>query len=52
MFSYVRAWACLLRFTGLSVEITDEKMEKSKFSEVKWSSRNEGFGNKKGEEDW
>ena len=36
-----------LRFTALSVEITDKKMEKSKFSVVKWSSRNEGFEDKK-----
>ena len=35
------------RFTGLSVEITDSKKEKSEFSVVKWSSRN----TKKGLED-
>ena len=42
----------LLRFTGLSVEITDKKMEKSKFSVVKWSSRNtkKGFEDKKRKE--
>ena len=32
--------------------MTAKKLEKSEFSEVKWSSRNEGFEDKKEGEDW
>ena len=46
-FSYVRAQACILRFTGLSVVETAKKLEKSECWMVKWSWRNKGFEGKK-----
>ena len=46
-FSYVRAKACILQFTGSSVVETAKKLEKSDCWQVKWSWRNEGFEGKK-----
>ena len=46
-FSYVRAKACILQFTGLSVVESAKKLEKSDCWQVKWSWRNEGFEGKK-----
>ena len=45
--SYVRAQAFILRSTGLSVKEIAKKLEKSERWVVKWSSRNEGFADKK-----
>ena len=45
--SYLRAQAFILRSTGLSVKEIAKKLEKSERWVVKWSSRNEGFGDKK-----
>ena len=46
-FSYVRAKACILQFTGSSVVETAKKLEKSDCWQVNWSWRNEGFEGKK-----
>jgi len=46
-FSYLRAQAFLLRSTGLSVKEIAKKLEKSERWVIKWSSRNEGFEDKK-----
>ena len=45
--SYSRAQAFILRSTGLSVKKIAKKIEKSERWVVKWSSRNEGFEDKK-----
>ena len=44
---YLRAQAFILRSTGLSVKEIAKKLEKSERWVVKWSSRNEGFEDKK-----
>ena len=46
-FSYLRTQAFILRSTGLSVKDIAKKLEKSERWVVKWSSRNEGFEDKK-----
>ena len=46
-FSYVRAYACILQFTGLSVIETAKKLDKSKCWVVKWSWGSKGFEDKK-----
>ena len=46
-FSYVRALACILRFTGLSVVEIAKILAKSEYWMVEWSWRNEGFEGKK-----
>ena len=46
-FSYVRAKACILQFTGSSVVETAKKLEKSDCWQVNWSWRNESFEGKK-----
>jgi len=43
----LRAQAFILRSTGLSVKEIAKKLEKSERWVVKWSSRNEGFEDKK-----
>jgi len=43
----LRAQAFKLKSTGLSVKEIAKKLEKSERWVVKWSSRNEGFENKK-----
>ena len=45
--SYSRTQAFILRSTGLSVKEIAKKLEKSERWVVKWSSRNEGFEDKK-----
>ena len=45
--SYSRAQAFILRSTGLSVKEIAKKLEKSERGVVIWSSRNEGFEDKK-----
>ena len=45
--SYLRAQAFILRSTGLSVKEIAKKLEKYERWVVKWSSRNEGFEDKK-----
>ena len=45
--SYFRTQAFILRSTGLSVKEIAKKLEKSERWVVKWSSRNEGFEDKK-----
>jgi len=45
--SYLRAQAFILRSSGLSVKEIAKKLEKSERWVVKWSSRNEGFEDKK-----
>ena len=45
--SYLRTQAFILRSTGLSVKEIAKKLEKSERWVVKWSSRNEGFEDKK-----
>ena len=45
--SYLRAQASILRSTGLSVKEISKKLKKSERWVVKWSSRNDGFEDKK-----
>ena len=45
--SYLRAKASILRSTGLSVKEISKKLKKSERWVVKWSSRNDGFEDKK-----
>ena len=45
--SYLRAQASILRSTGLSVKEISKKLKKSELWVVKWSSRNDGFEDKK-----
>ena len=45
--SYLRAQASILRSTGLSVKEISKKLKKSERWIVKWSSRNDGFEDKK-----
>ena len=45
--SYLRAQASILRSTGLSVKEISKKLKKSEHWVVKWSSRNDGFEDKK-----
>ena len=45
--SYLRAQASILRSTGLSVKEISKKLKKSERWVVKWSSRNNGFEDKK-----
>ena len=45
--SYLRAQASILRSTGLSVKEISKKLKKSERCVVKWSSRNDGFRDKK-----
>ena len=47
MFSYLRAQASILRSTGLSAKEISKKLKKSERWVVKWSSRNDGFEDKK-----
>ena len=44
---YLRAQASILRSTGLSVKEISKKLKKSERWVVKWSSRNDGFEDKK-----
>ena len=41
--SYFREWACIFRFTGLSVVETAKNWKNTECWVVKWSWRNEGF---------
>ena len=45
--SYLRAQASILRSTGLLVKEISKKLKKSERWVVKWSSRNDGFEDKK-----
>ena len=45
--SYLRSQASILRSTGLSVKEISKKLKKSERWVVKWSSRNDGFEDKK-----
>ena len=45
--SYLRAQASILRSNGLSVKEISKKLKKSERWVVKWSSRNDGFEDKK-----
>ena len=45
--SYLRAQASILRSTGLSVKEISKKLKKSERWVMKWSSRNDGFADKK-----
>ena len=45
--SYLKAQASILRSTGLSVKEISKKLKKSERWVVKWSSRNDGFEDKK-----
>ena len=49
--SYLRAQASILRPTGLSVEEVSKNLKKSERWVVKWSSRNDGFEDRKERED-
>ena len=49
--SYLRAQASILRSTGLSVKEISKKLKKSEHWVVKWSSRNDGFEDRKEWED-
>ena len=49
--SYLRAQASILRSTGLSVKEISKKLKKSERWVVKWSSRNDGFEDRKEWED-
>ena len=49
--SYLKAQASILRSTGLSVEEVSKNLKKSERWVVKWSSRNDGFEDRKEWED-
>ena len=49
--SYLKAQPSILRSTGLSVEEVSKNLKKSERWVVKWSSRNDGFEDRKEWED-